>query len=405
MMTPATIQKSRLSNGVQILSYPMASRSVAISLWWLNGGRHQRPEQCGYAHLLEHLLFKGAAQYDAETLALRFEAMGGQINAHTGRELTALYGLVPAENAPELLDVFITLLLAPKFNERDVALERNVVLQEMALIAGQPAERLEEHGITLTWPDHPMGWPLLGRREVLAQTGAQALHDYWSTHLSGDRLYVVAAGAVDHAELARRCAPLATLPGGGAPAQAPPRHFPGVHRETGKGEQRHLLWIMPAPPAGHRDFPVLLVANHILAGGVSSRLFRELRERRGLVYHVHSRHEVYSDTGLWFIQTACAAREAEDCRRAVEDTLQQLIRFGPEPAESETAQRHLRAGLLIEADDPDSIMERLAHEAIYLQRHPGLQERCEQLAAVTSARVCALLKHAVARAAYIEDGS
>ncbi|MFP5345259.1 MAG: M16 family metallopeptidase, partial [Gammaproteobacteria bacterium] len=303
----------------------MATRSAAIGLWWLNGGRHQRPEQCGYAHLLEHLLFKGAAQYDAETLAQRFEAMGGRINAHTGRELTALHGLVPAENAPELLDLLIALLLAPKFNEQDAALERNVVLQEMALIAGQPAERLEERGIALTWPDHPIGWPLLGRREVLEQISARALHDYLAAQLSGGRLYVVAAGAMDHAELARRCAPLAALPGGGAPVQPPPRHVTGTHRETSGERQRLLLWIMPAPAASHPDFPALLVANHLLAGGVSSRLFQELRERRGLVYDIRSRHEVYSDTGLWFIQTACDAKEAENCRRAVEDALQQLI--------------------------------------------------------------------------------
>ncbi len=402
-MSPPLIQKSRLANGVQIVSYPMATQSTAIGLWWLNGGRHQQPEQCGYAHLLEHLLFKGTAQHDAAALARRFEAMGGQVNAHTGRELTALHGLVPAENAAELLELLISMLLTPTFTEQDIALERNVVLQEMAMIADQPAERLEERGVALAWPGHPMGWPLLGRREALEQTTAQALRDYWSAQLSGERLYVVAAGAMDHAELAHRCAPLAALPAGAAPAQQPPRHSPGMHRETTGDEQRHLLWIMPAPAANHPDFPALLVANHLLAGGVSSRLFQELRERRGLVYDVQSRYEVYSDTGLWFIQTACDAREAQDCRSAVEAILQQLIVSGPEPGELETAQRHLHAGLLIEADDPESVMERLAHEAIYLKRHPSLQERSAQLAAVTPAKVSELLKRAVGHVTYIED--
>ena len=401
-MSPPLIQKSLLSNGVQIVSYPMTTQSTAIGLWWVNGGRHQQPQQCGYAHLLEHLLFKGTAQYDAQALARCFEAMGGQVNAHTGRELTALHGLVPAENAAQLLELFITMLLAPAFTEQDVVLERNVVLQEMAMIADQPAERLEEQGVALAWPDHPMGWPLLGRREALEQTTAQTLRDYWSTQLSGERLYVVAAGAMDHAELARRCAPLAALPSGAAPTQQPPHHSPGAQLETPSDEQRHLVWIMPAPAAPHPDFPALLVANHLLAGGVSSRLFQELRERRGLVYDVQSRHEVYSDTGLWFIQTACDAREAQDCRSAVEVILQQLITSGPESEELETAQCHLRAGLLIEADDPESVMERLAHEAIYLKRHPSLQERSAQLAAVTPAKVSELLKHAAGQASYIE---
>lgn len=403
-MMPISPQISLLPNGVRIISYPMATRSTAIGLWWVNGGRHQRAGQCGYAHLLEHLLFKGTAQYDAQALARCFEAMGGQVNAHTGRELTALHGLVPAENAAELLELFIGMLLAPTFTEQDVALERNVVLQEMAMIADQPAERLEERGVALAWPDHPMGWPLLGQREALEQTAAQALRDYWSTQLSGERLYVVAAGAMDPAELVRRCAPLAALPAGAVSAQQPPHHSPATLREPPSDEQRHLLWIMPAPAAHHPDFPALLVANHLLGGGVSSRLFQELRERRGLVYDVQSRYEVYADTGLWFIQTACDAREAQDCRSAVEAILQQLIVSGPEPAELETAQRHLRAGLLIEADDPESVMERLAHEAIYLKHHPSLLERSEQLAAVTPTKVSALLKYAVEHVTYIEGG-
>lgn len=403
-MNPPLIQKSQLTNGVQIVSYPMATQSTAIGLWWVNGGRHQRPEQCGYTHLLEHMLFKGTAQHDAAALARRFEAMGGQVNAHTGRELTALHGLVPAENAAELLELFIIMLLEPAFTEQDVALERNVVLQEMAMIADQPAERLEERGVALAWPGHPMGWPLLGQREALEQTAAQALRDYWSTQLSGGRIYVIAAGAMEHAELARRCAPLAALPAGAAPAQQAPHHSPGAQLEAPSDEQRHLLWIMPAPAAHHPDFPALLVANHLLGGGVSSRLFQELRERRGLVYDVQSRYEVYSDTGLWFIQTACDARQAPDCRSAVEVILQQLIVSGPEPAELETGQRHLRAGLLIEGDDPESVMERLAHEAIYLKHHPSLQERSAQLAAVTPATVSELLRHAVGHVTYIEGG-
>ena len=399
-MTPT--HTTRLPNGLQILSCPMPTRSATLGFWIINGVRHQAPDQNGYAHLLEHLLFKGTAYHDARALALRFEAMGGDINAHTGRELTALHGLVPADDLYDLAALFRDMLLQPGFTTHDVAQERGVVLQEMALIRENPEEALEEAAIERVWPGHPMGQPILGDSEVIQRAGVSALRDYLHGVLQGARLCVAAAGRVDHESLLRACAPLGEHPAGIIPMQTPPRFEPGEHTARRDVTQCHQTWLMPAPPIADPAYTALAFANHLLGAGTSSRLFQTLREERGLVYGVHSRLELYSDAGLWVIQTACDADRARDCRVTVADAVRGLIDRGPTPEEMENTRRHLRAGLLLEEDDPHARMERLAQEAIYLQRHPALEERLARIDAVTPPAVQSLLAAAWARTCYWE---
>jgi predicted Zn-dependent peptidase len=387
-----TVRTTRLPNGVHVVSRFMpGAKTAALGLWLLNGVRHEESSQSGYAHLLEHVLFKGTGEHDALTLARRFEVMGGQVNAHTGRELTALHGLVPAEHLVELLDLFIAMLLEPRFDEHDMAVEREVVLQEMAMVEDTPEEAVEERATALAWRGHALGRPILGRRESIEAVTAADVHAYLTDLTAGARIWSVAAGAVDHEALVRACARLAELPNGTVPGSAPPSFAPGVCEERRSGAQTHLLWVMRGPPAGEPHYPAWALTNHLLGGGVSSRLFQEVRERRGLVYGIHSALEPYCDAGLWAIQTACEPRHAAACRRAVEDSVAALIERGPAPEELEESRRHLVSGLVLEDDSPEGTMERLAREAIYLNRHPSLNERKAQLAAVEADEVKTIL--------------
>jgi predicted Zn-dependent peptidase len=378
------------------------AHTTALGIWVSNGGRHQLPAQAGYAHLLEHLWFKRTADHDTRALARRFEAMGGRVNAYTGREISALHGLVPSEDAAELAELFLSMLLAPRFDEQDLATERAVVLQEMAMIADDPDEAIEEWAIEQIWPDHAMGWPLLGRHQVLQEATAASLHDYARGLLCGGRLCVVAIGGIESDHFLNLCRPLASLPPGGTPVQPPPRFTQVRAVERCDVAQSHLLWAMPAPPVTHPDYPALLMADHLLGGGVSSRLFQELRERRGLVYAVHSRQELYSDTGLWLIQTACEPKHVHRCRAAVEACIRELIGLGPDLEEPEIARQHLRADLAIAEDDQEMRSERLAREALYLGRHPSLEERLTQLAQVTPEDIARVLRQAWTLTSYFE---
>lgn len=375
---------SQLKNGIVVASKPVAeSRGTAVSVWLLNGSRHQAPNECGYAHFLEHVLFKGTTELDTRALASRFEAMGGQVNAHTGKELTAFHGLVPNQDAPELVKLFASMLCRPRFNNQDVDIERDVVFQEIAMVKDNPEEVLEEDLTKALWPEHPMAWPILGDPQALESLTAEALHQYLRKTLCGARICIVAAGGVDHAELERACAELAGLPRGAQPAVNPPTFSAAQIKNRYGLAQACLSWAMPGPVVSSPRYHAHVVANHILGGGTTSRLFQEIREDRGLVYGIHSQLEAYSDAGIWGIQTACEPDHHEECREAVERTTENLLSRGPTAEELDTTLRFARANLLLEQQNLETSMERLAREIIYLGRPVSLDEHLALLEAVT----------------------
>lgn len=385
------VEYSVMPNGVRLVTRRMPGvRTVALGVWLHNGSRHESDSQHGYAHLLEHLLFKGSATYPQFKLAQHFEAMGGQINAHTGRELSALHGLVPAADAPVLLTLFASMLCDPGFTQEDLQRERGVVLQEIAGLEDVPEEHLEEEGIARAWPDHPMGRPILGRHGSVANAEAATLRDYLRERLVGQRLWIVAVGDVDHAALLHRGEALLALPTGETPQVTPPGFQGGRSEQHEDLHQSHLLWLSPAVAIDDPHYAARLMANHLFAGGVSSRLFQELREQFGLVYALHARLESFSDAGLWLVQTACQPERADDCREIVERHWAQLAAGGPTPDEFAIARAHLRANLRLEEDNPEAAMERLAREVIYLGRHRELGELEAALDAVSPASIRSL---------------
>src|SRR3569623_64764 len=378
------IQTTLLSNGITVVSRHLPQRqSVALGVWLLNGTRHEARHESGYAHLLEHLLFKGTHSLDAVALARRFDAMGGQVNAFTGRELTALHGLVPRDELDNLLQLFVA---------TDLAVETKVVFQEMAMVQDNPEETLEEMGVAHAWADHPMGRPVLGDRAALEAARAADVRAYLQTILSGERVWGVATGAVDHAALVDRCAGLIDLPARPAPHLPAPRFEHGAREmDIGESEQTPLLWLLPAPAPTDDDYYAADLDNQVLGSDITSRLYQAVREQRGLGYGIQSRIETYSDTGLWLIQTACDPERADECRAAVESTVDQLLDAGVPDAELDLARRHLGAGLLMEVVDLEALMERLAREAIYLARHPSLEEQIARLQRVTASQLLAAL--------------
>lgn len=399
------LQTAQLPNGVHVISQRFADRrSAALGVWLLNGVRHEHPHQAGYAHFLEHLLFKGCGALGATALARRFDAMGGQVNAYTGRELTALHGLVPADDAPELLELLTAMLLTPRFSEEDVRLERHVVSQEMAMVQDTPEEALEEQAVSRAWADHPLGRPILGTSDSIGSIDAANMRAYLRDMLSGGRLWVVAVGDVDHDAMLAGCSALGNLPTGTAPATTAPRFDNGAHSMRLDSEQCHLQWLLPTAGIHDPDYYALLLANQLLGGGSASRLFQQLRENLGLVYDIHTRLDLYSDAGLWLIQTACDPDHAHLCRQAVTDTLTGLLRDGIAAQEMEIARRHLIAGLYLEQDDPEATMERLAREAIYLDHHPDTAHRIAALHAVTPAQVTTVLAQRWTRHLHIHTG-
>ncbi len=382
----------RLPNGIPVLSHTVPGlRGAALGLWLLNGSRWEQAGQYGHAHFLEHILFKGAGALDAAALTARFEAMGGDVNAMTGRELTALHGLVPGERLPELVGLFADMLMAPRFGAADVARERGVVLQEMAMVADNPEDLMEQEAVAAVWPGSGLGRPILGRVEDLEGLEADTLRAYLAGVACAGRVLVVATGAVDHDALMAACAPLARLPAGPAPFDQPPVWHQGEAHIQGAFRQGQLAWLMPLPAPADPDYAARVLANHLLGGSWGSRLFQSLRERQGLVYSIHSSLEFNCDSGLWWIQTACDTARIDHCRQAVEAEVRRFLEEGPAPGELDQARQHLRAQLALEEDDADARMGRLAREWFYLGRNPTLEERLAALDAVAPERIVAVL--------------
>lgn len=400
------LQYSQLDNGVRIITQASPGHSsAALGIWLVNGTRHQAEEQTGYAHLLEHLVFRKTARFSGRHLSDRFEAMGGQINAETGRELTAYHGLVPGQNLPELLDLFISMLTEPGFTDKDLQVEREVVYQELGMLHDDPEEELEDYASEQVWRGHPMGSQILGNRESLARASSAGMHDYLAGILNPQSIHIVACGNVDHDQLVQACKPLGTL---GLQGQALPLITPVFQPATKSlqqdHEQTHLLWVMPAHGACSKLRACQSLANHMLAGGVSSFLYQKIREELGLVYSIHSRIDVYSDCGLWMIQTSTHPENTRRCIEAIEQGIAEWIRNGPDHNELEQAREHVRSSLILENDDLEASMEMIAREYIYLGKVPELEDRLREYDALTKTDLQQVLDTAWQQRAFFRSG-
>ncbi len=400
------VQITTFDNGVRVATMRVPrALSVTLGVWLHNGGRNQARGQSGYAHFLEHLFFKGAGECDTAQLAQLMEAMGGNINAFTGRELTALHGTVPAKSLDTLLQMFHDMLFKPRFTDADVVAERNVVLQEMAQLEDTPDDAIEDFAIAHVWAKHPMGWPVLGRPDHLRRATAQSVQRYLAATLRRAPLTVVACGAVDHAKFVERCQQFATAESPAAPSKIEPPKF--VIRKNHKQKalsQTQLLWVMPAPAATDPLRMAALLIDHALGGGTSSRLFQEVREKLGLVYDVHSRLDGYSDCGLWMIATSCEPKAARKCRSAIERVVAELCAQGLTPQEVKHASEHIEARLLVEADDSEQNTERIAQELIYTGKVLEIQDHLRALHAVTLKQAQQTLSSAWQQRAFFEWG-
>lgn len=385
---------TQFDNGVTIYTRRVRSRGAALSLWLESGVRDEAPAQAGFAHMVEHLLFKGADGLGAEGLARTFEAMGGQINAYTGREHMVLHGFVPGADACRLARLFASMLAEPVFRAHDVAVEREVVLQEMAMIREDPEEAMADQAIAAVWSGHPLSRNILGDAATISEAREEDLRRYMAEVIRGGRVLVVATGDVAHGPLVEALALLGRLPSGGRIRQEPPVFHGGADQVCAPVSQTHLLWLMPSPGVGSSDEAALAVANHILGGGASSRLFLEVREKLGLAYDIQSRVESYEDVGLWSIETACAVGQEQRCRAAVEQVLQGLIAHGVEPDEADVARRHLQASLTLEDEDPRLVCERVARDLIYRGEPCPDVFRRGQIGAVRDAGLGGLLARA-----------
>lgn len=389
----------RLSNGLRIVTEPMPGlHSAAIGLWVTAGGRHERLEQNGIAHFLEHMAFKGTPTRTALAIAEEIEDVGGYINAYTGKEMTAYYARVLKADVARALDILADIVLNPLFARADIEVERGVILQEIGQALDTPDDIIFDWLQEAAFPDQPFGRTILGPTERVSAFGKTDLAGFVREHYGPSQLVLSAAGAIDPDQILREAELLfGDLPPRPSLAVLPARWRGSERREERELEQAHLALAFEGPGVRTDAAYVAQIYASALGGGMSSRLFQELRERRGLCYTIFAQAGAYDDTGLI---TLYAGTGPDQIRELTELTVDELRRAadGFTPAEIDRARAQMKAGLLMGLEGPSARAERLARMLSVWDRVPDLDETVARIDAVTPEAVRAFAQALATRA-------
>ncbi len=362
-------------------------RSCAVGFWVRRGSRHEGPAEEGLAHFLEHTVFKGTEAYPTpDELAAATDRLGGHVDAFTGKEVACFYGKVLADQLPELVHLLGELVTAPRFDGEELIRERGVILEEIAQSEDQPDDWVSELFYGGFWEGTPLAHPILGRRDQVSSYGALEARAFFDHTYRAPNLVVAAAGAIEPEPFLELLKPLLDrLPKGTAHAPiAQVRTRPFLLNTPRKDlQQANLVMGFPAPDHHSSDRAAAHLLSHVLGGGMASRLFMELRERRGLCYQVGSYLSPYADTGALQISASCAPAQL---RELVQRTMVECARIqekGVQADELERAKLQARTGLVFSQESSSSRMFSLAHQAIHLGKLHSLDQQMAEIQAVT----------------------
>ena len=379
-----SVNVTRLPSGLVIVTDDMSHLETAsLGVWVACGSRDEKPDEHGISHLLEHMAFKGTARRSARQIAEEIEAVGGDLNAATSVETTAYYARVLKADVPLALDVLADILSNPSFDPAELSREQNVIVQEIGAAEDTPDELVFDHLQAVAFPGQPVGRSILGTAQTVRSFDAARLRAYLARHYRGPDMVIAAAGAVNHAaivaDVERR---FGHFNGSAAPAPEPARFHGGVRTERRNLEQVHITLALEGVPQRDPNLYSLQVFTSVLGGGMSSRLFQEVREKRGLCYAIYAFHWPYFDTGLFGLYAGTDARDAGELMRVVVDEIAATAETINE-AEVARAKTQMKAGLLMALESSGARAEQLARQIIAYDRPIPLEEIVTRVEAVT----------------------
>jgi predicted Zn-dependent peptidase len=381
------MQATRLANGVRVLSERLPDlTSTTVGIWVENGSRYERAEQAGISHFLEHLFFKGTARRTAAQIAQEIDAVGGVLNAFTGKEYTCYYAKVLREHLPLALDLLADIFTQSTFAAEEIERERSVIVQEISQVEDTPDDYVHELFNLAFWPGHPLSRPIAGTAETVSGLGRDDFLRFLEARYRPDRVLIAAAGALTHdALLAVADRQFGALTGSAAGVDGgPPEPRAGVSVHEKRLEQVHLCLGAPGIAQTDADRYPAHVVNLALGGGMSSRLFQEIRERRGKAYTVYSFLSSYCDAGYTGVYVGTSAEWAREVVEVIRDELARVTRDGLAPDELLRAKNQMKGSLLLGLETSDSRMSRIAKNEIYFGRDVPLEEVAAGIDAVTN---------------------
>ena len=393
VISASMIQKSVLANGVRILTEAMPQVvSSSIGIWVENGSRYEEAFENGVSHFIEHLLFKGTKKRTAAEIAEVFDSVGGILNAFTGKEYTCYYAKVLGKDLEMATDVLADIFLESVFDPAEIERERQVVLQEISQAEDTPDDFIHDLFTENYWKGHPLALPIFGSVATVNKIDRELLTSFMAARYRSSRVFIAAAGQVEHERLTAKCAGLfGAIAGNGKVEKiTPPADHPLVLNYEKKLEQAHICIGGPGISAVHPLRYASFVLNTALGGGMSSRLFQEVREKRGRVYSIYSFMSSFIDCGYFGVYAGTNPEWVDEVLEVTVAELRKVERDGLSPAELARAKSQLQGNMLLGMESTDSRMNRLARNEISYRRDVPLEELSEGIEAVTNDNIVEL---------------
>ncbi len=386
-MSESNIRRAVLANGVRFATERMPHvRSVAIGIWLTRGSRHEPTEHTGIAHFVEHMLFKGTPTRSAEEIAQQVDSIGGQIDAFTSKEYAGYYLKVLDEHLPLAVDILADLITNPLFAVEDIEKEKKVILEEIKMVEDTPDDLVHEIFAEGFWAGHPLGRPILGTPASVSSLDQATLKRYFANTYVASNFVVVAVGNLEHDHvqaLLERA--LEGLPHTGPDIEdVPPVTAAIVQVRRKELEQSHVVFGTPALPQHHPERYAGYALNTTLGGSMSSRLFQNVREKRGLAYAVFSGLSAYQDAGALSIYAGCANNAVAELIDVVVAEIRQMKSGGLDAVELRRAKDHLKGSLMLGLESTSSRMSHLARQEMYRDRTASLDEMLAAIERVTA---------------------
>jgi predicted Zn-dependent peptidase len=388
-----SVERSQLKNGLTVISHAMSEvETTSLGIWIGAGSRSETLGEHGVAHFLEHMAFKGTARRSARDIAEEIEAVGGELNAATGVDSTAYYARVLRKDMPLALDILSDIILKPTFDRSELSRERDVILQEIAAAMDSPDDIVFDLVQEAAFPDQAVGRPILGTAKSVVRFKRAHLGIYLSTHYHGPNMVLAAAGAVDHgllvAEAERH---LGSFDEGTPPEPERAVYAGGLRRSEKPFEQTHLVLAFEAPAYRHGDYFTAQILAGALGGGMSSRLFQEVRERRGLCYSIYAFASGLSDSGMFAVHAAGGPERAHALIEVIREELLKAAERGFHEDEIARVRAQLKMGLLAGLESSSARAEQLARQILIYGRPLSTAELIQKVEQVQVADVQALV--------------
>ncbi|KAB2849793.1 MAG: insulinase family protein [Hyphomicrobiaceae bacterium] len=365
-----TVEVTTLANGLKVVSENMPHiETVSLGVWVSSGARHETGTEHGISHFLEHMAFKGTRRRSAQAIAEEIENVGGEINAATSLEMTAYYARVLRDDIALALDILADILQDSQFSPDELEREREVILQEIASTKDSPEELAYDLMQDGAFPRQPLGRPILGTTSSVRRITGERLKAYLKQHYAASRMIVGAAGAVDHGALVKLAGSLFGGLNGKSGVSAEAARYEGGTRSLKKPfEQSHLVLAFESPSINQPDYVTAQVMSALFGGGMSSRLFQEVRERRGLCYAIYSFVWGLADTGLFGIHAATGPDLRDQLIEVLKSELERLATESPSEAEIRRSKAQIKAGLLMSLESSSVRAEQMARQLMAFGR-------------------------------------